>query len=74
MCEINSQLKINPPKQDQWCRSRVLIVKFEQISHIILVFPLLTLNKINTDQDIHWLVKLNIIFKKHIYKKAHWIS
>ena len=29
----------------QWRRSYVFIVNFEQISHIVLVFPLLTLNK-----------------------------
>ena len=28
----------------QWCRSGVFIVNFEQISHLVLVFLLLTLN------------------------------
>ena len=30
----------------RWSRSGVFIVKFEQISDIALVFPLLTLNKL----------------------------
>ena len=38
-------LTINTPEQDHWRRSGVFIVNFEQNSHIILVFPLLTLNK-----------------------------
>ena len=29
----------------QWCRSGALIVNFERISHIILVYPLLTLSQ-----------------------------
>ena len=45
MCEICSMLTINTPEQDHWRRSGVFIVNFEQNSHIILVFPLLTLNK-----------------------------
>ena len=43
--EINSKLTIKTPEQCQWHRSGVFIVSFEQISHIALVFPLLTLNK-----------------------------
>ena len=31
--------------QRQWRRSGVLIVNFEQISRVVLFFPLLTLNK-----------------------------
>ena len=29
----------------QWCRSNVFIVNLEQISHIVMLLPLLTLNK-----------------------------
>ena len=44
MCEIYSKLTRKTP-ESQWCRSGVFIVNFEKISHIVLVFPLLTLNK-----------------------------
>ena len=41
MCKIRSKLTIKTPKQG----SGVSIVKFEHISPIVVVFPLLTLNK-----------------------------
>ena len=45
MCEIYPKLAIiYQNKIHQWRRFGVFIVKFEQISHIILVFPLLALN------------------------------
>ena len=40
MCEICSKLTIKTPE-----RSDVFIVNFEQILHIVIMFPLLTLNK-----------------------------
>ena len=42
--KICSKLRIKTP-ECQSRRSDVFIINFEQISHIILVFPLLTLNK-----------------------------
>ena len=33
------------PEWGEWCRSGVFIVNFEQISHIVQVFLLLTLDK-----------------------------
>ena len=44
--EICSKLMIKTPERRQWrpC-SGVFIVNFEQVSHIVLVFPLLTLSK-----------------------------
>ena len=45
MCEISSKLTIKTPEQHLWRRLCVFIINFEQISHIVLVFPLLTLNK-----------------------------
>ena len=42
MCEVCSKLTI---KTTKWRRSGVFIVNFEQISHTVLVFPFLTLNK-----------------------------
>ena len=43
LCGICSKLTIKTPEQCHW-RSSVLIVNFEQISHIVL-FPYLTWNK-----------------------------
>ena len=44
MCEFCSELTIKAPEQRQWRPSGVFIVNFEHISHIVLVFPFLTLN------------------------------
>ena len=43
-CETCSKLTIKKPEQSQWCRSGVFIVNFEHISHLVVVFLLLTLN------------------------------
>ena len=43
-CEICSKLTIKTPERHQWHRSGVFIVNFEHISHLVLVFILLTLN------------------------------
>ena len=43
MCEICSKLKIKTPERRRR-RSGVFIVNFEYISHLLLVFLLLTLN------------------------------
>ena len=39
------QLTIKTPERCQWRRSGIFIVNFEHISHIFLVFLLLTLKK-----------------------------
>ena len=44
-CEIFSKLTIKTPQRRQRRRSGVFIVNFENISHLFLVFPLLTLSK-----------------------------
>ena len=44
-CEICSKLTIKTSERRQWHRSGTFIVNFEHISHLFLVFPLLTLNK-----------------------------
>ena len=44
-CEICSTLIIKTPERRQWRRSDVFIVNFENISHLLLVFPLLTLSR-----------------------------
>ena len=46
MCETCPKLAIKIPERRHWIRSGVFIANFEQISHIVLVFPLLTLNKL----------------------------
>ena len=43
-CKICSKLTIKTPQRRQWRRSGVFIVNFEHISHLLLVFLLLTLN------------------------------
>ena len=45
MCEICWKLTIKTPERRHWRRSGVFFANFEQISHIVLVFPWLTLNK-----------------------------
>ena len=41
-CEICSKLTIKTPERRQWRRSSVFTVNFEHISHLVLVFLLLT--------------------------------
>ena len=45
MCEIFSKLTIKIPEWHHWRFSGVFIVTIKQILHIVLEFPLLTLNK-----------------------------
>ena len=45
MCEICSKLIIKTIEQRLWDRSGVFIVNFEHITHLFLLFLLLTLNK-----------------------------
>ena len=45
MCEIHLKLTMMTPERRQWRRSGVFIVNFEQISHNVLVFLLLALDK-----------------------------
>ena len=45
MCEVCSKLTKKTPERRHCRRSGVFIVNFERISHIVLVFPLLILNK-----------------------------
>ena len=44
-CEICSKLIIKTPKRRYWRRSGVFIINFEHISHLFLVFLLLTFNR-----------------------------
>ena len=44
-CEICSKLTIKTPERRQWRRSGVfIIINFEHIPHLVVVFLLLTLN------------------------------
>ena len=43
-CEISSKLTIKTLERRHWRRSSVFIVNFEHISHLVLMFLLLTLN------------------------------
>ena len=43
-CEICSELTIKTPEKRHWCRSSVFNINFEHLSHLVLVFLLLTLN------------------------------
>ena len=43
--EICSKLTIKTPERRYWRRSDVFIANFEDISHLVLVFPLLTLSR-----------------------------
>ena len=44
-CETCSKLTIKTPEQRHWRRSSVFIVDFQHISHLVLVFLLLTLHR-----------------------------
>ena len=44
-CEICSKLTVKIPERRQWRRSGIFIVNFEHISHLVLVFLLLTLSR-----------------------------
>ena len=44
-CEICSKLTLKTPERHHWRRSGVFIVNFEHISHLVLVFLLLTLSR-----------------------------
>ena len=43
-CEICSKLTLKIPEQCQWRRPGIFLVNFEHISHLALVFLLVTLN------------------------------
>ena len=43
-CEICAKLTIKTPERPHWPRSGVFIVNFEHISHLVVVFLLLTLD------------------------------
>ena len=52
MCEICSELTIKIPEQPQWRRSGIFIVKFQHISHLLLVFFIVNFEQLNADCDV----------------------
>ena len=62
MCETCSKLTIKTLGRRNWRRFNVFIVNFEQISHIVLVFSMLTLNK-KMSTCIKHQIKWNILLK-----------
>ena len=56
-CEICSKFKIKTPERRHCRRSGVFIVNFEYISHLVLVFLLLTLGREMPDGLIKFRVK-----------------
>ena len=76
MCEICSKLKIQTPESGQLCSSGFFIVNFEYISNIVLVFPLLTLNKCGLDRKKRLLIKINrsATFPGIVYNESNAIQ
>ena len=44
-CKTCSKLTLKTPERRQWLCSGVFVVKFEHISHLVLVFILVTLSR-----------------------------
>ena len=68
MCEICSKLAIKTPLRRQKCCSGVFIGNFEQISQVVLVFPLLILNKCvlaRTSSSIFTFFNMKIAILQH---------
>ena len=65
-CEICSKLTIKTPERRQWRRSGVFIVNFEHISHLVLMFLLLTL--VTSENYV------KNLFKKHRHCQEYQIN
>ena len=65
MCEICSKLTIKTPERCHWRRSGVFIVNFEHISHLFLVFLLLTLSRLMSagkqENVVFYFFEINIL-------------
>ena len=61
-----SKLTIKKLEQGQWRRSGFLIVNFEHISDLFLVFLLLTLSK--------YMLIGNSSFRYKFFKELNWVS
>ena len=75
-CEICLKLTIMTTERRHWCRSGVFIVNFEHISHLVLVFLLLTLNiqipdgVFRTCQTSMMIFLMKKVFSKKIRKRS----
>ena len=67
--KICSKLTIKTPEQRQWRRSGVLIVNFDHISHLVLVFLLLTL-EIKCRLGSLYLISNNLLVRTLTYFKS----
>ena len=76
-CEICSKLTVKTTKQRHWRRSGVFIVNFEHISHLVLVFLLLTFNrKLSAAQELFKhicssFLAVSCFSKKSSIKRSH---
>ena len=75
MCEIYSEFTTKTPEQRNWRCSGVFIVKFEQTSHIVLVFPFLTSNKWMPAGLLVsiWYIGLKWSYVRNVFKVYHQI-
>ena len=71
MCEIRSKLKIKAQRL-HWPRSGVFTVNFEHISHIVLVFRLLTLSRRMLAGNKHGLLKYQ--YEKLIFIEKNYMG
>ena len=67
-CEICSKLTIKTPERCHWRRSGVFIVNLEHISHLVLVFLLITLSR---QMPAGVLINLNFRTFFHLPIKCH---
>ena len=70
-CETCSKLTKKISGRCYWPRSTVFIVNFEQISHIVLLFPLFNFEQVNIDWVEVQNCKIQLNFKINSYYK-HW--
>ena len=68
MGETCSKLKIRPPELRQWRRSGVFMNRFEQVSHILMVFLLLNLTK-KMLAGINWFLLTKIKWTWEVYSQ-----
>ena len=67
--KICSKLTIKTPEQRQWRRAGVLIVNFDHISHLVLVFLLLTL-EVKCRVGSLYLISINLLVRTLTYFKS----
>ena len=63
-CEICSKLTIKPPERRQWLHSGVFIVKFEHVSHLLLVNMWMFVTGKSEQVNVRWDVKSALSIKE----------